>query len=101
VGAELEPQFHDCGVVVERATLYEHVRHGRGRTLPDRVAVEGGIRSGQTPGFMVGDASDGIYYLFAVPVYGNLQTPLGPRFDQLVDSFLDPLLKVFHRLIPS
>jgi len=76
------------------------VRHGRGRALADRVAIERRVRLDGTPGLRVGDASDGVNHLLAVPVDGDLQAPLGPRFDQPVDGFLDLLLKVVHDLIP-
>jgi len=50
---------------------------------------------------MVGDARDGVDHRLAVPVDGDLQTPLGTGFDEIVDGFLDLLLKVIHDRIPS
>jgi hypothetical protein len=100
VGAEFRPQLNKRGVVIERATLCEHVRYGRGRTLAGRVGVEGGVRHDRTPGFVVGDACDGVDHQVTAPVYGDLQTPLDSRLDQLVDDFLDLFLKVFHDRVP-
>jgi hypothetical protein len=100
VGAELRPQLDDSCVVAKEATLCEHVRYGRGRTLAGRISVEGGVRHDRTPDFVVGDARDGVAYQVTAPVYGDLQTPLGSRLDQLVDGFLDLLLKVFHDRVP-
>src|SRR5215218_2293767 len=95
VGPEIGPQLHNRGVVVEETALYEHVRHGRGRALADRVSVERRVRRYQTSGFGVSESGNGVDYLLAIPVDGDLQAPLGSRFDQLVDCSLDPLLKVF------
>jgi len=50
---------------------------------------------------MVGDARDGVDHRLAVPVDGNLQSPLGSGRDKPVYGFLDLLLKVVHDRIPS
>jgi hypothetical protein len=101
VGAELGPQLHDQGVVAEEAALYEHMRHGGGRTLADRVGVEWRIRGDLATAFRVGYARDGVYQRLALAVDGGLQTPLGPRVDQPVDGFLDLRLNVAHDRFPS
>jgi hypothetical protein len=101
VGAELRPQLDDRGVVAEEAALGEHVRHRGGHTLAHRVGVEGGVRGHRTPGFVVGDARDGVDHLLALLVDGDLQAPLGARLDQLFDGFLDLLLDVVHERLPS
>jgi hypothetical protein len=75
VGAELRPQLHHGCVVAEEAALHEHVRHGCGRALADRVGVERSVRSDRTPRLRIGDTSDGVDYLLAAPVNGDLQTP--------------------------
>jgi hypothetical protein len=100
VGTELGPHLDDRRVIAEQPTLHEHMRHGRGRALANRVAVDRRVRRDATPGLRVGDASDGVGHLLTVPVDGDLQAPLGSRFDQPVDGFLDLLLKVVHDPIP-
>src|SRR5829696_8827004 len=100
VGPKLGPQLDDRRVVAEEAALYEHVRHGRGRALADRVAIERRVRLDGTPGLRVGDASDCLSYLLAVPVDSDLQTPLDSRLDQLVDEFLYLILDFGHDPTP-
>jgi hypothetical protein len=96
VSAELRPQLHDRGVVIERATLYEHVCHRGGRTFARRVGVERRVRGDRASGFVIGDARCGVYHRLAVPVYGDLQTHLGSGLDEHIDGFLDLLLKDVH-----
>jgi hypothetical protein len=100
VGAELGPKVYDRCVVAEQTTLDEHMRHRRGRALAHRVAIERRVRLDGTPGLRVGDASDCVGYLLAVPVDSDLQTPLGSRLDQLVDDFLYLILDFGHDPTP-
>ncbi len=77
------------------------MRHGRGHTLTNREAEERCVRRDWTSGCRVGDARDSVDYQVAVSVDGYLQTPLGSGLDELVDGFLDLLLKVVHDRVPS
>src|SRR5688572_13469900 len=72
------------------------MRHGRGRTLTDRVAIERRVGSDGTPGLWVGNAGDGVGHLLVIPVHGDLQTALRSRLDQSVSGFLYTGLDVVH-----
>jgi hypothetical protein len=100
VGAELRPQLDDPRVVVENTALGEDVDHGRGHALADRVAKEGRVGGERASGRGVGDARGGVDHLFALVVDGDLQSPLSPGLNQLVDGFLDSLLNVGHDQSP-
>jgi hypothetical protein len=100
-GAELWPQLDDQCIVVEDATLGEHVDHRRGHTLAYRVAKKRRVRRNRTSGCRVGGASDGVDYRLAMPVHGDLQAPLGSILDQPVDLFLNLLLGTVHKRFPS
>jgi hypothetical protein len=50
---------------------------------------------------MISDTRDGVDYKLALPIDGDLQAPLGPGLDKLVNGFLDSLLKVVYGLVPS
>lgn len=73
---------------------------GRGHALADRVAEERCVRRRAAPGRRIGVARDGVYYLLAALVDGDLQPPLLPGLDQLIERDLDLLLKVVHRHLP-
>jgi hypothetical protein len=96
VGPELRPHLHHGRVVIEEPALDEHVRHGGRRTLAHGVGVERRVRCNRTPGLGVGEARDRVYNLLTVTVDGDLQTSLGSRLDQFVDSILDLLLEFSH-----
>src|SRR5687768_7395752 len=100
VGPELGPKVYDRSVVAEQPLLDEHVRHSGGRALADRVAIERRVRLDETPGLRVGNASNSVGHLLAIPVYGDLQSPLRPRFNQLVDRLLYLILNLGHDPTP-
>jgi hypothetical protein len=77
------------------------VRHGRGRTLADRVVVERCVRRDPTSGRRVGHTRDGVNHQLTVSVHRDLDASLRARLDQLVDGLLDLLLDVGHHCFLS
>ena len=53
-----------------------------------------------TSGLRVNYTSDCVGHLLAVPVDGDLQTPLGSGLNQLVDDFLYLILNIGHDPTP-
>ena len=98
VGGELRPQLGDRRVVAEQAALGQDVGHGRGRALDDREVVEQRAGVDRAAAGRVGDAGHGVDHLLAVAVDGDLDAPLGPGLDQLVDRLLHLLLSSSMRV---
>src|SRR5689334_14276652 len=94
VSAELWPQLDDWGVVVEHTALGEDMRHGRGHTLACRGAEKRRIRSHRAASLRVGETCDGVYDQLSLLVDRNLNSGLDARLYQMINGFLDLLLRI-------